>query len=313
MALIVLAGCREVNTELLGDGLPPESDTLWVHTALSGVQANALLSLETQTLLVGTAVGVYRSADAGASWQLAADVPETPVAALAAGSGRLYAATAAGLYCSDDLGASWTRTLVQRGDLLAVAVTAVGAVLAAGPTPGVLRAEATAAGLAGWTRQLDGLPGTGLRSLFAHPAGFVLAGTDRLGIYRSDDGGQTWHPAGLDGTTVQAFGLSADGTLFAGTEDQRAFRSLDDGRTWMAVGPEPVATPSVRSFAASPGGDVFAGTGGGGAFRTPDAGWSWRPLNDAVLGFDIFALAVAGGRLYAGTPRGVFRTIDPIE
>lgn len=60
-----------------------------------------------------TVGGLYRSLDAGASWQLSnTGLPDESIRSLAiarSGSSRLYAATSSGLYLSTDRAAGWTR------------------------------------------------------------------------------------------------------------------------------------------------------------------------------------------------------------
>src|SRR5947208_2484829 len=75
-----------------------------------------------------------------------------------------------------------------------------------------------------------------VRCLVADPAtpGTVYAGTERDGVWRSDDGGRTWAFAGLAGETVRSLAVSAaaPGTVYAGTLPAQVFVSRDGGATW---------------------------------------------------------------------------------
>jgi len=53
------------------------------------------------------------------------------------------------------------------------------------------------------------------------------------GVFRSDDGGNSWTPAGLQGTTVLSIGQNVFGTIFAGTESTGLFYTNDNGATWI--------------------------------------------------------------------------------
>ena len=108
-------------------------------------------------------------------------------------------------------------------------------------------------------------------------------------IYRSTDGGATWHraDAGIPSTLRQA-----------------------QGATW---GGE-AATISVLAFAAD--GSVLAGVhygdgaGGGAVYRSVDGGESWQAAGGGLGAFSVYALATApSGSLsfYAGTDGGLWR------
>ncbi len=83
----------------------------WVesHTGLSGsVAAIATVARSPSTLYCGTAQGLYRSSDAGASWSRLGTM--TTVQALAIDTienGILYVGTSAGVFVSTDAGESW--------------------------------------------------------------------------------------------------------------------------------------------------------------------------------------------------------------
>lgn len=64
--------------------------------------------------------------------------------------------------------------------------------------------------------------------------GVIYAGTQRAGLLRSDDGGQSWRPAGLTGETVKSVVVSphdAD-VIYAGTRPPCLYVSHNGGRSW---------------------------------------------------------------------------------
>jgi photosystem II stability/assembly factor-like uncharacterized protein len=67
--------------------------------------------------------------------------------------------------------------------------------------------------------------------------GIVYAGTRSSGVLRSDDRGQTWHPAGLSGHVVKSLAVSPlePGVVYAGTKPPMIFVSRDGGATWMEL------------------------------------------------------------------------------
>jgi photosystem II stability/assembly factor-like uncharacterized protein len=71
-----------------------------------------------------------------------------------------------------------------------------------------------------WRRWGRGLEDITVTALAIHPLKpeRVYAGTRYKGVYRSGDGGRTWHPAGLGETSVNAMFVSEDGRwLYAAT------------------------------------------------------------------------------------------------
>ena len=64
--------------------------------------------------------------------------------------------------------------------------------------------------------------------------GRVWCGTDRGGVFRSDDGGRSWQTVGLANRLIMALAVSPtdrDG-VWVGTEPSQVWRSADAGRTW---------------------------------------------------------------------------------
>ena len=127
-----------------------------------------------------------------------------------------------------------------------------------------------------------------------HDTTTILAGSYGNGLYRSEDGGDTWSSAD-EGMTASAFRcitpdpLDPDAIL-AGTEPGRLFRSMDGGRTWQELtgitqiaGYEQWFLPyspragAVRNVYAPPGstGRLFASVEVGGLLRSDDGGATW--------------------------------------
>jgi hypothetical protein len=129
------------------------------------------------------------------------------------------------------------------------------------------------------------------------------------GVILSTDNGASWTEVnnGLTNTRVYslAVGLNeAGGTiLFAGTWGGGVFRSTDDGTSWTAVsngltdGRIPCLVIDANRVS---GRALFAGTGAG-VFLSTDDGTVWKEVNDALANPFIYALAVRGTNLFAGT------------
>ena len=120
------------------------------------------------------------------------------------------------------------------------------------------------------------------------------------GLFRSDDGGQTWArvPQGIsDGHDVASLAFSPafgqDRTAFAGTW-QGLYRSRDGGASWQKLaGGLPTGPSEISCLALSPNfysdGTLLGGSIYGGLWRSTDGGETW----DEVLSTAVAALALS--------------------
>lgn len=182
--------------------------------------------------------GVYTSADAGKTWQLAAPVSSFPsgtvftVGAGSASAGQVFALIPAlaekGLFASDDFGKTW--------------------------------------------RQLPQLPDshpTGITGDPNHPGRMILWSAS-TGLYTSDDQGQSWQAAA--GTEHGIFSLAIAGTTIYASGADGAFVSTDDGATYTLVD----KTFTFSSIAASPATPATAyALVGTAVYRATDTGKTW--------------------------------------
>jgi photosystem II stability/assembly factor-like uncharacterized protein len=197
------------------------------------------------------------------------------------------------------------------------AVTAAARLVAA-TRRGIAVAEQAAAGRVDRTT-LD----EDVRSLAADPSrpGRVYAGTQGRGVFRSDDGGETWSPAGLQRRLVKALAVGPDGAVLAGTKPPAVFVSHDAGVNWHELESfrplrrwywwqpaEKPHTPYVQALAVSPAGEgtILAGIEAFRILRSADGGRTWMRLRRGVC-LDCHDLAfhpVHGQHVYAGAGLG---------
>jgi photosystem II stability/assembly factor-like uncharacterized protein len=151
---------------------------------------------------------------------------------------------------------------------------------------------------------------------FAEPSG--------RGVYRSDDGGTSWHAAntGIENRIVYALAIdpATPTTLFAGVKfgpvgPAHVFRSTDGGASWsLVLGPpggfEFANAVVIDSHAPA---TAYAGTSSG-VFKTTDSGVTWAQMNVGLTGGIVTALAINpadSSVVYAATRGGgVFKSVN---
>jgi photosystem II stability/assembly factor-like uncharacterized protein len=139
----------------------------------------------------------------------------------------------------------------------------------------------------------------------------VFVATSSIGVYRSQDDGQTWSPvnAGLPGLSVDQ--LLARGSDLLLLDENEPYLSTDLGDSWQSISAPTALTALVAH------GNVILGTSGLalGLYRTTDDGQSWEltpgnGLVDNVLEeFVVSGGAIFGARLGISSGR-VYKTLD---
>ena len=206
---------------------------------------------EPSTIYAGYDTMIWKSTDAGLSWQSfpAPGDPPWPEA-FAFSSGAVYVVSYSHLFKSVDGGISWSSAQPPFHTVGAIAAGASDAVVYAS---GVFASGADA-GMRGFCRSLDP---AATWTCSASPAGDFLeipgqtpastrflatsttSNTSSHGTivttetFLSRDGGATWAPVsgGLEGP-VQAFATDAAGSFVLAGTDQQVFRSENRGETW---------------------------------------------------------------------------------
>jgi photosystem II stability/assembly factor-like uncharacterized protein len=290
-------------------------------------------------LLAATDQGLFRSADAGASWApTGADIVDTAVSALAAApDGTLFAAAGAALWRWAPQAAGWQEVFRLSG--YPAFVTPIPAVSLAPDDPrtvyvaaGVVTAGQTAVlwrsrdGGDSWAPltvppdHLGSTPGPTDLAIDPHQTLtlYLARGSDLL---KSTDGGATWAVLPAIAATELALDPSADPAILYAAGGASIGRSTDGGATWSAVLISPGAFASHVAVAPSAPQVVYAvlESDGNTIYRSADHGATWQPFA-APLGFLYSPLdsvshhplavdPVDSDVLYAGWTFGVTRSV----
>jgi photosystem II stability/assembly factor-like uncharacterized protein len=260
--------------------------------------------------------GIFRSMDAGQSWQWASHgLSTSQINSLTNGGAVVYAATPDGVYASSDGGASWRASNggIGRVNVTAVVVDPANASLLYAATNGNGVFRSSDAGQT-WERASTGLLNLDVRTLGAATApGSLYAGTLGGGVARTSDGGRTWAggtmaDVGNNFTLALAIDPTAPQTLYAATAGQGVLKSVDGGANWTSInnGLGSLFLLSLTIDKSRPQ-TLYAGSSDAGVFVTTNGGGTWQPLNDGLSNHVVTSLAVDPDRtwhVFAGTEGG---------
>lgn len=291
--VFLLAACGS------GSGNTPTATPTPAKVNVFGTAANhthSLLALPNGVLLLATHYGLFRSADAGKSWQTVAAGPHQLMEGLmtfemsnsALNSQRVYVLTqkvfnvqksTLGLYSSVDQGRTWK---------LAMATAKLGDMKFAVPgndTPDEVFVYLDQLGTTGLKVSQDGgehfsatgtLPFGGLSGMLAVPGapGQLLA-YGANGIARSSDSGMHWQVvSGINGAVFDIAAAGPGKAIYV-SGDAGIYASQDGGKTFSLL----YSQASYNSLAVSPAQpQELYGKLGTGVYRSTDGGHSWSAL-----------------------------------
>lgn len=310
----------------------PPAPSRWkpIGPWIGDVQALTVDPANPRNVYAGTRNGgVFRSTDAGATWQASGDMVNTDVRRVAVDPSNpkhvLAGTNDGGLWASRDGGV----TFRWQG------LGGMGAVLYELPTRGVAFAPSdpkvvyatvmlkSANGGATWKPFREGGPVLHPNDCFdlaVDPKNpnvlYVGVNDGKGGVQKSTDSGATW-TALTEGLTnfnrghAVAVDPSAPKTVYMGGT-RGLFVSTDAGANWEKTGAGMKSDEVVRSLALDPKnpGTLFVGTEGR-LYKSTDGGASVRQVKTGLPYSDFSALAADGDVVYAGTSyEGVFKSTD---
>jgi len=213
--------------------------------------------------------------------------------------GTLFVASSEQVFRSTDAGLSWQNARVESGARRAIAVApSDGNVVYLGGRPAMRSVDRGLTWtpmpviLTGGGDQAQDVTGLVVAS---DDSGRVWAALDGGGVLESRDAGRSWRPIGLAGQPVQwlAAGVAEKGQppLYAGVAEDGIYRF--DGNSWTAVSDGLPVRSSILALVADPRapGLLWAARDGGGVYRSTDSGVQWE--NVALGGGENLAQSLA--------------------
>jgi hypothetical protein len=160
----------------------------------------------------------------------------------------LFCSSDIGVYISEDSGLTWS---ARNNGLSTLNVTAIGSCgnsLFAGTTSDFYRSKDTGRSWQLLFTAYSSVFKSRVKRIFTHGQNIYVV-NDRLGVFRSTDGGENWGDADAGLSTKSVLSVCAnDSFIFVGTTDG-VFRSSDYGSKWVAVH-DSLATPTVTALTA---------------------------------------------------------------
>jgi photosystem II stability/assembly factor-like uncharacterized protein len=264
---------------------------------------------------------VAKSSDGGVTWG-AAGLSGQTVWSLEVNSGALYANTEAGLFRTSDAGATWQPLGRGANAPDGVVVTDprnANTVYGIG-SDGVVK---SLDGGRTWAEADKGVVSTSIPSLALAPgsANVLYAGSYGK-IFKSTDGGRTWQAERGLGTSdidTLAFDPANSHILYAAASwNGGLFKSIDAGAHWYRVR-TPFPSRGVHALAIDPGdsrtiyvADCGGACSGGTLQKTVNGGSTWQAVTGVPYAVQTIAIDPQHtSTVFAGTTRGdVFRSTD---
>ncbi len=287
------------------------------------IRALAMAPSDRRVLVAGALDGVFRSTDAGESWQRIspadhAEIKNVESIAIDPYHPELiYAGTWHLPWKTSDGGKTWRSIkngIVDDSDVFSIFVDPTRpTVLYLSACTGIYRSNNTGE----LFRKVQGIPDSARRTrvIRQDPANpeTVYAGTTE-GLWKTTDGGQKWQRLTAANLVVNDILIDPrqGSRVLLATERSGVLASNDGGITFAASNPG-FAHRQVTAVVVDSGdpkviyASVINDRDHGGVFVSQDAGAHWAQLNAGLEGRDVFALHQAeDGDLLAGTGRGVF-------
>src|SRR5437762_136927 len=291
------------------------------------VRAIAIDPHDADFIIAGGLTGVYRSTDAGATWEKISDQVNVESLALDPRTrDRIYVGTWRQGWRTEDGGKSWS--LINNGmvldtDMFQIMVEADNPDSIWVSTCGWVYNTANRGDK--WTRFRDGFNNRRIHDIEVDPCDpdALYAGSVG-GLYRSDDRGKQWYSVSDEGLVINSIALHPQrpGRVIIGVEGDGIYVSEDSAKTFTRSSTglynvrvtSIVPDPSLKNRVYA---SVVSGGEASGIYRSNDGGATWEKSSTTklpdVLSLSIAADGEADPKFIAGTQSGFFFSNDGSE
>jgi photosystem II stability/assembly factor-like uncharacterized protein len=291
------------------------------------VRAIAIAPSDAKVIVAGGLTGVYRSLDAGRTWEKISDQINVESLAIDPRSNdRIFVGTWRQGWRTDDGGKAWKQIaegMVLDTDMFSITIDPKKPDNLWVATCGWVYNSVNGGDL--WTRYRDGFNNRRIHDVDIDPCdeGTVYAGSV-AGLYRSEDKGKSWYVVSDEGLVINSvvlhpqrperivLGIEGDG-VYVSNDRGMTFQRTSDGLHNVritTIAPDPFQKDRVYAAV------VFGGAASG-IYRSDDAGKTWAKASSTplpeVLSLTIAAEADAEVKFLAGTEKGAFWSTDAKE
>jgi photosystem II stability/assembly factor-like uncharacterized protein len=291
------------------------------------VRAIAIDPNDSNFVVVGGLTGVYRSNNAGVTWEKISDQVQVESLAIDPRSrDRIFVGTWRQGWRTDDGGKNWKHIangMVLDTDMFSITINPSNPDDMWVATCGWVYNTRNRGDL--WTRYRDGFNNRRIHDIEIDPCDpdLVYAGSV-AGLYRSEDKGKSWYAISDEGLVINSIVLHPQrpNRIILGIEADGVYVSNDRGRTYTRTS-DGLHNLRVTAIVADPAQKdrVYASVAFGGAasgiYRSDNAGKTWERVAATklpeVMTLQIAPEADAEARFVAGTEQGFFWSTDAKE
>ena len=267
-----------------------------------------VFALDEKNVFAGSSIfGVFLSTDHGKSWKTMNDgLTDTNITFLSFQKKNLLAGTRNGnLFLSDNYGVCWK--IINNGknfDWIQV-ITATDSVIYVANDDSIYTTSNYGANWKGICYIWDWFMGSPTALLIKDQ--YIFLGTVN-GLYRSNDGGQTWNTIinGLTSKYVTSLKIYRE-KIIAGTKDG-VYITENNGTDWKAINNGLINADPLTLVVSK--NQLFCGLDGGGICITKDHGTAWTKNNHGLMNPVVISIITDDSNIYAGTDHGIYKSIN---